>query len=75
MIKVYSTPTCPWCKKVKAYLEAKNVNFEYINVLEDVEQRNEMIKSSGQTGVPVININGNIIVGFDKEAIDNSIEV
>lgn len=75
MIKVYSTPTCPWCKKAKAYLESKNVNFEYVNVLNDMEQRNEMIKSSGQTSVPVINIDGNIIIGFDKEAIDNFIKM
>lgn len=71
MIKVYSTPTCPWCSKVKSYLKSKDINFEDLNVQEDLEAREEMLNLSKQSGVPVINIDGNVIVGFDKPAIDN----
>lgn len=71
MVKVYSTPTCPWCSKAKAYLKSQNIDFEDLNVQEDLKAREEMLNLSKQSGVPVINIDGNIIVGFDKPAIDN----
>lgn len=71
MVKVYSTPTCPWCSKAKSYLKSQNVDFEDLNVQEDLKAREEMLNLSKQSGVPVINIDGNIIVGFDKPAIDN----
>lgn len=75
MIKVYSTPTCPWCTKVKSYLQSKNVEFSDINVAENVEERKEMMELSGQSGVPVVNIDGKIIVGFDKTAIDTTLNL
>lgn len=71
MVKVYSTPTCPWCSKAKSYLKSQNIDFEDLNVQEDLKAREEMLNLSKQSGVPVINIDGNIIVGFDKPAIDN----
>lgn len=71
MVKVYSTPTCPWCSKAKSYLKSKNIDFEDLNVQDDLKAREEMLNLSKQSGVPVINIDGNIIVGFDKPAIDN----
>lgn len=70
MVKVYSTPTCPWCMKVKEYLNSNNIQFEDLNVAQDRNAAMEMIQKTGQRGVPVIDINGNMIVGFDKEAID-----
>lgn len=73
MIKVYSTETCPWCVKVKQYLKSRGVEYTEVNVGEDMEGREEMVKLSRQTGVPVINIEGTIIVGFDKNAIDNAL--
>ena len=73
MIKVYSTESCPWCVKAKQYLKSKNIEYIEVNVGEDMEGREEMIKLSGQMGVPVINIDGKIIVGFDKMAIDEAI--
>lgn len=73
MIKVYSTDSCPWCVKAKQYLKSKGIDYIEVNVGEDMEGREEMIKLSNQTGVPVININGVIIVGFDKSAIDNAL--
>jgi len=72
-VKVYSTPTCPWCTKAKEYLKSKNVDFDDIDVSKDPNAATEMIKKSGQRGVPVLDINGNIIVGFDQKAIDKLI--
>ncbi|HEX3027842.1 MAG TPA: glutaredoxin domain-containing protein [Clostridia bacterium] len=70
-VKVYSTQTCPYCIMAKKYLESKNVEFEYLDVSSNRELANEMISKSGQRGVPVIDIDGNIIIGFDKEKIDS----
>ncbi|WP_294359459.1 glutaredoxin family protein [uncultured Clostridium sp.] len=74
MVKVYSTDSCPWCVKAKQYLKSKGVEYKEINVAEDMEGREEMVKLSGQMGVPVVNINGIIIVGFDRPAIDEALE-
>ena len=70
---VYSTPTCPFCIRAKQYLKENNVQFEDIDVSEDPEKADEMIKKSGQMGVPVIEIDGGIIVGFDKEKIKEAL--
>ncbi len=68
-VKVYSTPTCPYCKMVKEFLEKNNVEFEDIDVSVDQEKAAEMVEKSGQMGVPVTDIGGKIIVGFDEDAI------
>ena len=73
-IKVFSTPTCPYCHMLKDYLKDKKVEFEDIDVAADQEAAQEMIKKSGQMGVPQIEINGKIIVGFDKPAIEKELE-
>jgi len=72
-VTVYSTPTCPWCKKAKEYLKEKKISFTDVNVAGNQASAQEMIKKSGQMGVPVIEIDGKIIVGFDKEALDNAL--
>ncbi len=69
-IKVYSTPTCPWCVKLKEFLDEKKVKYEDVDVSVDHDAAKEMIEKSGQMGVPQIEINGKIIVGFDKEALE-----
>lgn len=74
-VKVYSTPTCPWCHKVKEYLNEKKVEFENIDVSANHEAAQEMVKKSGQMGVPVLDINGTIIVGFDQNAINKVLGV
>ncbi|MBE6052882.1 MAG: NrdH-redoxin [Clostridium sartagoforme] len=71
IIKVYTTNTCPWCTKVKNYLSSKNVRFEEVNVGLNRAAALEMVNKSGQMGVPVLEINGNIVVGFDKGRIDS----
>ncbi|NME83969.1 glutaredoxin family protein [Clostridium sp. SM-530-WT-3G] len=69
MIKVYTTDSCPWCDKAKKFLQSQNLEYTELNVQDDMEAREEMIKKSRQMGVPVLDIDGNIIVGFDKPAI------
>ena len=68
-VKVYSTPTCPFCTMVKNYLKQNEVSYEDIDVSKDREQAMDMIKKSGQRGVPVIDFDGEIIVGFDKKKL------
>ena len=72
-VKVYSTKTCPWCHKTKEFLKEKGVKFEDIDVGADQKAANEMIEKSGQMGVPVIDVDGKIIVGFDKEELEKSL--
>ena len=69
-VQVYSTPSCPWCTKVKEYFKENNVDYVDYDVSVDIERAIEMTNKSGQRGVPVIDIQGNIVVGFNKEAID-----
>ncbi|WP_040209955.1 glutaredoxin family protein [Clostridium polynesiense] len=73
MIKVYTTNSCPWCVKVKNYLKTNGVSYEELNVQEDTAARKEMFDKSKQMGVPVVDINGSIIVGFNKPAIDEAL--
>jgi glutaredoxin 3 len=72
-IIVYSTPTCPYCNLVKDYLKQKGVEFEEKDVSKDRVAAREMIKRSGEMGVPQIEINGKIIVGFNRDAIDEEL--
>jgi glutaredoxin 3 len=73
-IKVYSTPTCPYCHMLKEYLKEKGVDFEDIDVASNHEAAREMVGKSGQLGVPQLEINGKIIIGFDRPAIDRELE-
>lgn len=69
-VKVYSTPTCPYCKMAKEFLTEKKVKFKDIDVSTNQKAASEMVEKSGQMGVPVIEIDGKIITGFDKEKIE-----
>ena len=71
---VYSTPSCPWCVRAKDYLKRKGVEFEDVNVGANQARAQEMINKSGQMGVPVLDIGGKIIVGFDQCAIDAALK-
>ncbi len=75
MIKIYSTPTCVYCKTLKEYLLKNNFKFEDIDVSKDEKELQKMIKDSGQMGVPVVDIDGAIIIGFDKEKIDKLLKL
>ncbi len=72
-VKIYSTPSCPYCVRVKQFLKDNNIGFEDYDISADEIKANEMTERSGQMGVPVIDIDGNIIVGFDKEAISKAL--
>lgn len=72
---VYSTPTCPYCYMAKDFLKENMIKFEDIDVSEDQEKANEMIEKSGQMGVPVIDIDGTILVGFDKEKLKKELKI
>ena len=74
-IKVYSTPTCPYCVRAKQFLKENNLAFEDYDVSRDQEKADEMISVSGQMGVPVLDIGGEIIVGFDKERIKQALGI
>ncbi len=74
-VKVYSTSTCPWCIRVKQFLRDNNIAFEDLDVGLDREKADEMVKVSGQMGVPVLDIEGEIIVGFDKDRIKQSLGI
>ena len=73
-VKVYSTPTCPHCVAVKAFLEEKKVAFEQVDVSENAEALKEMVEKSGQQGVPVVDIDGEIIVGFDEAKLSEKLK-
>jgi glutaredoxin-like YruB-family protein len=72
-VTVYSTPTCPYCKMAKTYLAENKIDFKEVDVSMDDKAAQEMIDKSGQMGVPVIDIDGKFIVGFDKEAIKTAL--
>ncbi|MEM2192488.1 MAG: Uxx-star family glutaredoxin-like (seleno)protein [Candidatus Hadarchaeales archaeon] len=74
-VVIYTTPTCPFCKMAKDFLRQNNVSYTEINVAEDQNAAMEMIKKSGQMGVPVLDIDGEIIVGFDREAIKRALNL
>ena len=73
-ITVYSTQSCPYCVMVKDYLKEKNVEFEDIDVGSDHDKAREMVEKSGQMGVPVVDIDGKIIIGFNKPKIEETLK-
>jgi len=75
MIKVYSTPTCPYCVTLKEYLKKHNFEFVDLDPSKDEAVFNEMLEKSGQMGVPVVDIDGQIVVGFDKEKINELLKI
>ena len=72
-VTVYSTPTCPFCIRAKQYLKDNNIQFTEYDVGANPDKAQEMIKKSGQMGVPVVEIDGRIVIGFDKEEIKEAL--
>ncbi|MGD9015320.1 MAG: glutaredoxin domain-containing protein [Candidatus Omnitrophota bacterium] len=72
-VKVYSTPTCPYCRGAKQFLKDNQIEFEDIDVSADQKAAEEMVHKSGQMGVPVLEIDGQIITGFDKGSISKAL--
>lgn len=73
-IIVYSTPTCVYCKMAKDYFRSKGLEYTEHNVAEDDAKRDEMVEKSGQLGVPVLDIGGTILVGFNKGEIEKALQ-
>jgi len=73
MIKIYTTQTCPYCVMAKNYFKEKGVDYEEADVSADEKAREEMMNKSHQMGVPVIDVNGSIIVGFNRSEIEKAL--
>ena len=72
-IKIYTTPTCSWCVKLKEWLKKKKYAFQELDVTEEDVYSDEMLAKSGQLAVPGIDIDGKIIVGFHEQKIEEAI--
>lgn len=70
-VTVFSTPTCPWCARLKSYLKQQRVAFNDVDVSRDTRAANEMVRRSGQMGVPQAWIDGKVVVGFDRAKVDH----
>lgn len=69
-VLVFTTPTCPWCQRAKAYLRSRGVAFREIDVTRDPRAADDLVRRTGRMGVPVIEIDGRPVVGFDQAQID-----
>lgn len=74
-VTVYTTTTCPYCDMAKRYLKENKIEFKEVNVQNNPKAATEMVEKSGQMGVPVLDINGQIIIGFDKDAINKALKL
>jgi len=74
-VRVFSTPSCPYCFTLKKFLKEHNIEFEDIDVSKDKKALAEMIEKTNQMGVPVIEIDGKIVIGFDKEKISQLLKI
>ena len=75
MVKIYTTPTCVYCRMAKDFFNQHNVQYEEHNVMADLKVREEMVSKSGQMGVPVIDVGGEMIIGFDKERLMELLDI
>lgn len=74
-VTIYTTPTCVYCKETKKFFSENNVEYKELDVAADEKARDEMVKKSGQLGVPVIDIDGTILVGFDKAKLSDLLKL
>jgi len=74
-VKVFSTPICPYCTALKNFLEERHIKFEDIDVSQNEKVQKEMIEKSGQMSVPVVAIDGEYIVGFDRQRIVKLLDI
>lgn len=73
-VTIYSTPSCHFCHMAKDYFKDNNISYTEFNVAEDAEKRSEMMEKTGQMGVPVIDIGGEIVIGFNEAKIKELLE-
>lgn len=72
---VFSTPTCSYCNMAKQYFRRNKIRFKDVDVSRDEAAARDLVRRSGQMGVPVIDINGKLIVGFDKPQINRLLDI
>jgi glutaredoxin 3 len=75
MVKLYSISDCPWCEKVKKYLESKGVEYVNIDIEEDMEGRKELISLTKEESVPTTYVDGSYVIGFEKEQLDKMLNL
>ena len=75
MITIYTTPTCVYCNTLKEYLTKNNFEYRSIDVSLDEKELEKMVAISGQMGVPVVDFDGEVVIGFDKEIIDEILRI
>ena len=75
MVTVYSINECSWCKKTKSYLTQKGISYTEVNVEEDLDGLKELLTISGQQSVPVLDIDGQVVIGFDRNKIDEYLQL
>lgn len=74
-IKIYSTPACTYCKMAKEFLTSHNVSYQDIDVSVDAAAREDMVEKSGQLGVPVFDIDGQIMVGYNQQLLSKVVGI
>ena len=75
MITIYSTPTCVYCKTLKEYFHSKSIEFTEVDVSENEKELEKMVAISGQMGVPVVEIDGEVVIGFERKKIDELLKL
>lgn len=75
MITIYSTPTCVYCKTLKEYFNSKHIAYTEVDVASNEQELEKMVVISGQMGVPVTDIDGEVVIGFDRERIDEILKL
>ena len=74
-VKIYTTPTCVYCKMAKEFFAKNSVPYQELNVIDDEQAREEMIQKSHQLGVPVIDVDGEVFIGFDKPGLMRALKI
>ncbi len=74
-VLIFTTPTCPWCRRAKRYFREKGIRFKEVDVTKDPRAAKDLVRWTGQMGVPVIRIGNHFIVGFDKPKIDKLLDI
>jgi glutaredoxin 3 len=72
-VTIYTTPTCPWCKRTKDWLKANNVAFKEVDVSIDEAKARQLVERTGQVGVPVTEVDGRLILGFNADELKKAL--
>jgi glutaredoxin 3 len=75
VVKVYSTPTCPWCIKAKQFLDTNNIKYQDLDVANDKAAREEMLSTTHQMAVPTIFIDGKFVIGFNEKSLKDKLGI